>query len=217
MKKTLSVILAVGLFGLQSLLGATASTEKPQSLSDGLHLTGKTTDRWSFDAADVAPTAQSATTKTAWQAMEDHGMVASGNDYSVQHATVNLTAANIIAMYTTPVAIIAAPGAGKTIEITKLSFRITRTSTAFTGGAAAIFQYDSTANGAGTNALDSTIASTVITGSAGSTTSVRNGAVLSDSSAIENKGIYISNGTAVFAAGTGTVVVEVWYVIHGGA
>lgn len=190
-------------------------TERAQSLSDGLRLGNTATDRWSFGG--VTPSAQSVTTKTAWQVLEDHGAVATGTDYSVQHATVAVTAANIIAMYTTPVVIVAAPGSGKTIEIVKLSFRMTRTATAFTGGAAVIFQYDSTANGAGVQALDSTLASTVITGAAGTTTSVRNGAVLSDlSTTLENKGIYISNGTAVFAAGTGTAVVDIWYVVHGG-
>jgi hypothetical protein len=119
-------------------------------------------------------------------------------------------------MYTTPKLLIAAAGAGKSILVTRASFRITRTSTAFTGGGAAIIQYNSTANGAGTNACDSTMASTVITGSAGTTETARNGAVLSDvaSTAIQNVGIYLSNATAVFAAGTGTATVELWYVVY---
>lgn len=133
----------------------------------------------------------------------------------VRHTQVSLTAAQIIAMYTTPVELIAAPGAGKSIAIVKAQFKITRTATAFTGGGAAIIQYDSTANGAGTQACDSTLAATVITGAAGASHSIRNGAVISDSTAtIVNKGVFISNDTAVFAAGTGAAVLDIWYVVN---
>ena len=220
MKKILLILaVASGALALQSpftVLAASPSTEKAQSLSDGLHLGGKTTDR--VAAHGATPVAQDANTVTADKSLQNHGFKATGGDYSLQHVTVNLSAAQIIAMYTTPVQLVAAPGSGKSIVVTKLVFTITRTSTAFTGGAAAIVQYDSTANGAGQNALDSTIASTVITGSAGTTVSLRNGAVIRDlaSTGIQNKGLYISNGTAVFAAGTGTAVVDVYYLVATG-
>jgi hypothetical protein len=133
----------------------------------------------------------------------------------VRHKQVSLTAANIIAMYTTPVVLLAAPGSGKSIAVTKLQFKITRSATAFTGGGAVIVQYDTTANGAGTQSLDSTLAATVVTGAAGTSYSWRNGAVISDSTAtVVNKGLYISNDTAVFAAGTGTATVDIWYVVN---
>lgn len=132
----------------------------------------------------------------------------------VYHVSIPLSAAQIIAMYTTPVQLIAAPGSGHFISVVKANFSITRTSTAFTGGGAAIIQYDSTANGAGTQACDSTLASTVITGSAGLSNSIRNGAIISDSAGLDNKGLYISNATAVFAAGTGTAVADVWYTVN---
>lgn len=132
----------------------------------------------------------------------------------INHVQVSLTAAQIIAMYTTPVVLVAAPGTGKTLAVSRVVFTITRTSTAFTGGGTNIIQYDSTANGAGTNACDSTLAATVVTGASGTSTSLRNGAVISDSSALQNKGIYISNATAVYAAGTGTATVDVWYTLN---
>lgn len=133
---------------------------------------------------------------------------------SVYHKQISLTAAQIIAMYTTPVALVAAPGAGKTLAVNKLIFTITRSATAFTGGGAAIVQYDSTANGGGLQALDSTLAATVITGAAGTSASIRNGAIISDATTtLVNKGLYISNATAVFAAGTGTATVDVWYSV----
>jgi hypothetical protein len=113
---------------------------------------------------------------------------------SVYHKQISLTAAQMIAMYTTPVLLVAAPGSGKTIAVNKLIFTITRTSTAFTGGGVGIVQYDSTANGGGLQALDSTLASTVITGSAGTSATIRNGAIISDATTtLVNKGLYISN------------------------
>ena len=184
--------------------------------SDGLHITSSATQKWgSHDAA--ATVQQTGIDQTAFAVLKTKGLVASGaTDYSVQHKTVTLTAANIIAMYTTPVALIAAPGAGKSIVVQKVAFTITRTSTAFTGGGAPIVQYAATANGGGTQALDSTLAATVITGAAGTTVSFRNGAVVSDaaSTVTQNVGLFISNATAVFAAGMGTATVDIWYVVY---
>lgn len=208
------LILLALLLGIPAAIFAAGSTERPQSLRDGLHVTGATSDRWSFGGA--TPAAQSATTKTAWQSLVDHGVIATGQDYSVRHATVSLTAANLIAMYAAPVALLPAPGSGKSIVVTRVAFTITRTATAFTGGGAAIIQYGTTVNGGGTQALDSTLAATVVTGAAGTTVSCRNGAVISDLAAatIQNAGVYISNATAAFAAGTGTATVDIWYVVY---
>lgn len=164
----------------------------------------------------ATPVTRQGATATPYAALVANGLIASGgSDFTVQHVTVALTAANIIAMYTTPVVLIAAQGAGKSIVVSKLVFTIARTSTAFTGGGAVIVQYAATANGGGTQALDSTLASTVITGSAGTTDTFRNGAIVSDaaSTVTENVGLYISNATAVFAAGTGTATVDIWYVV----
>ena len=126
-------------------------------------------------------------------------------------AVVDLTAAQIIAMYTTPVEVVPAK-TGKAIIVDAVEFDMTRTSTAFTGGGVVAVQYDNTANGAGT-ATHATIAATVVTGAAGETRTFRIPVVLSDiaASAIEGIGLYISNQTAVFAAGTGTARVTVHY------
>jgi hypothetical protein len=131
----------------------------------------------------------------------------------LQAVTVNLTAANLIAMYATPVVIIPAV-AGKAIYIQSVEFDITRTATAFTGGGVVNLQYKNTANGAGTT-LHADIAATVVTGAAGTTHTVRIPSVLSDvaDADITNVGVYISNKTAAFAAGTGTASVTVRYYI----
>lgn len=125
--------------------------------------------------------------------------------------TVALTAAQLIAMYATPVEIVPAVP-GYNIILDSMEFDITRTSTAFTGGGVVAVQYNSTANGAGT-ATTATIAATVVTGSSGRTITARIPVVLSDvaTASITNIGLYISNATAAFAAGTGTAVVRVKY------
>lgn len=207
-------LFVIGYLLVAVIANAAPSTEAVIAKSDGLHIGNKTTDRIGFGAA--TPVAQQAATVTPFAALQTLGLIATGSDYTIQHKTVALTAANLIAMYAAPVVILPAQGAGKSIIVTRLAFTITRTSTAFTGGGAAIFQYGTTVNGGGTQALDSTLASTVITGAAGTTVTARNGAVISDLAAatIQNAGLYISNATAAFAAGTGTAAVDVWYVVQ---
>lgn len=126
---------------------------------------------------------------------------------------VNLTAAQLIAMYAAPVLVVPAV-AGKAILVDSVEFVITRTATAFTGGGVVAVQYDSTVNGGGT-ATHATIAATVVTGAAGTTYTQRIAAVAGQSdiasASIAGKGLYISNATAAFAAGTGTAVLTVRY------
>lgn len=141
--------------------------------------------------------------------------VVSGTGSLTGHVQITLAAADINGMYAAPVLLVSAPGTGKAISVLKVNFTITRTATAFASGGAVIVQYDSTVNGGGTQSLDSTIASTVITGAAGTSHTLRNGAVVSDStSTTDNKGIYISNATGAFTTGTGTATVDVWYTTN---
>lgn len=125
---------------------------------------------------------------------------------------VPLTAAQLIAMYATPVLVVPAVS-NKAIVVDSVEFIITRTSTQFTGGGVVSVQYNSTANGAGTSVQASTIAATVVTGTAGTTYSTRPPATLSDvaTASIKGIGLYISNQTAAFATGTGNAVVRVTY------
>lgn len=136
-------------------------------------------------------------------------------EMEVTSITVSLAAADIIGMYAAPVLLIAAVP-GKMIVVDSFEFVITRTSTAFTGGGVVAPQYDATVHGAGT-AATATLAATVVTGAAGKSYSSRIPVVLSDvaSTATEGIGLYLSNATAAFAAGTGTAVVKINYHIVG--
>jgi hypothetical protein len=79
--------------------------------------------------------------------------------------SVSLTAAQIIALYTTSVEVIPAV-AGKAIILDSFVFDLTGTATQFTGGGVVNLQYKNTANGAGTT-LHADIAATVVTGATG--------------------------------------------------
>lgn len=125
--------------------------------------------------------------------------------------TASLTAAQIIAMYATPVQVIPAIP-GKAIVLDSFEFDLTGTATQFTGGGVVDLQYDSTANGAGTT-LHADIAASVVNNATGRVISVRRPSDLSAiaTASITGKGVYISNKTAAFATGTGTAVLKVRY------
>lgn len=125
--------------------------------------------------------------------------------------SISLTAAQIIALYTTSVEVVPA-AAGKAIVLDSFVFDLTGTATQFTGGGVVNLQYKNTANGAGTT-LHADIAAAVVTGATARVVTVR---TPSDQSSIAtadiiNQGVFIGAKTAVFAAGTGTAVCRVKY------
>ncbi len=130
---------------------------------------------------------------------------------TVQYIEVSLTAAQIIALYTTSVEIIPAV-AGKAIILDSFVFDLTGTATQFTGGGVVNLQYDSTANGAGTT-LHADIAASVVTGATARVLTYRIPKDLSAiaTASINGIGVYIGAKTAVFAAGTGTAICKVSY------
>jgi hypothetical protein len=125
--------------------------------------------------------------------------------------TISLTAAQIIALYTTSVEVIPAV-AGKAIILDSFEFDLTGTATQFTGGGVVNLQYDSTANGAGTT-LHADIAASVVTGATARVLTVRIPKDLSAiaTASITGLGVYIGAKTAAFATGTGTAQVRVKY------
>ena len=139
----------------------------------------------------------------AWTLMADPGYV--------QSVEVELTAAEIIALYTTSIEIVPAV-AGKSIILDSFVFDLTGTATQFTGGGVVNLQYGDTANGAGTT-LHADIAAAVVTGATARTQTLRIPKDLSSiaTASITNVGVYIGAKTAVFATGTGTAKVIVNY------
>lgn len=121
--------------------------------------------------------------------------------------SVNLSAANLIAMGTTPVSLISAPGSGKVILVESIVFKMTRTSTAYTGGGALEFRYT---NASGAKVSADIAATVVTTGGAGTEYNSVAGVVTS-LTPVANAAIVITNATAPFADGTGTAVVTIKY------
>lgn len=123
-------------------------------------------------------------------------------------AEISLSAANIIAMNTTPVTLISSPGSGRVILVHSITLQIIRTATAFTGGGAVEFRYN---NGSGAK-VSADMSSSLITGAAGTAYASVAG-VTAELTVVPAVPLVITNATAAFAAGTGTAKVRVAYSI----
>jgi predicted RecA/RadA family phage recombinase len=122
-----------------------------------------------------------------------------------------LTAAQLIAMYTAPITLIPAPGAGKAVLVDQdILFEMATTATQFTGGGAVSFPY----HGGGTVVHAGSVPASVVTAAAGSSYTLLGSAVAANGTTVPaNTGVDITNATAAFAAGTGTAKVQMRYRI----
>lgn len=143
--------------------------------------------------------------------LADAGITASG--LQVLSASITLNQAAVLAAYATPFQIVAA-SANKVIVPVKATIYTNFQTAAFTAGGVAILQYDSTAHGAGTNALAATIPAAEIT-AASSQIYTLDGVVATALTGITNKGLFFSNQTQAFTGGNAasTVVVTVSYYL----
>lgn len=137
------------------------------------------------------------------------GKVVLGDAAMGNYVVVSLTAAQIIAMFTTPVPLIAAPGAGKAIIVEQWLLEMNTSATAFTGGGAVSAVY----HGGSVNVAGTTIASTVVTAGAGQTLTLVGPSGAAVITVPANTGVDLTNATGVFAAGTGTAKVFIWYEV----
>lgn len=124
---------------------------------------------------------------------------------TVLTAAVTVPKASVLTAYTTPYQLLPAPGSGNVIRINNAILYTNFSSAAFASGGVGIVQYDSTAQGAGTNALSATIPSAEITAAA-SQIYVLGGNVGNALTGLTNKGIYFSNQTGVFTGGGATTL-----------
>lgn len=129
----------------------------------------------------------------------------------VQYAKVSLSSANFLAMYATPIVLVAAGGANTLHVVERIAFEVDYGGAQFAAGGVVAVQYDSTANGAGAAASATTaaavfnaIAADGVVGAAGSLASATAANTV-------NKGLYLSNQTAAFTTGSSTVDVHIWY------
>lgn len=124
-------------------------------------------------------------------------------------AQVTLTAANLIAMNGTPVSVIAAPGAGISIIVSRIIFEMKRTTTAFASGGVISFQYHT----ATTTVHSGTIPATRLTtaGAANTLDLLVTDSPTNSLVCAQNDGIDITNATGGFTTGTGTAIVTIFY------
>jgi hypothetical protein len=136
------------------------------------------------------------------------------SDLVSYRAKFSVSSANILAMYTTPVLVLAAPATGKAIVVQQILFEMTTTATAYANGGIVLFQYDSTANGGGVQVHAGSVAAAAITAGAGTTVQQLVAASSTTTTIVtKEKGIYISNQTAPFITGTGTAKVWIDYQV----
>lgn len=128
-------------------------------------------------------------------------------------ATVTLTAAQITALYDTPVQLIAAPGAGKLVVIDKIVWDIAYGTTQYTAGGAIAAQYGNSAHGVGDAASSSIAAATLNAVAANEVLSASSTQIVSVKTNCINAAVYLSNATADFATGDSTATLYVYYKI----
>lgn len=119
--------------------------------------------------------------------------------------TINLSAADIIAMYTTPVTVLAAPGSGKAIVVDRFVFNFDYGTTQFTGGGNITLKYSGGAT------ITSTMANTKVQAASDSIATV--GALATEVTVSSNTAVQITNASAAFAAGDGTAKLTVYFSV----
>lgn len=185
--------------GLSVVLIGTESKRRTNSSSSGV----ETDPVWTAEKGDYS---------TKAQADLLYAPIGSGG---VTTATINLSSADILGLFTTPKQLVATPGANKIIIPTSIYLSVTRTSTAFTGGGNVAVRYT---DGSGPMAHISAIDASYITGSAGTAVMIPQIAIGVDgveyaTTDFINQPIVLTNDTGVFADGTGTAEVTISYYV----
>lgn len=126
------------------------------------------------------------------------------------YVPLSVTSANILAMFATPVTIIAAPPVGYAIVVNNVMWQMTRSATAYVSGGVVSLVY----TGGAVSPHSGTVPASVITGGAGVVLN-QNGPVSAANGIVvpTNTGIDITNATGAFTTGTGTLRVYVDYSI----
>lgn len=125
---------------------------------------------------------------------------------TIQQVSVTFLPADMVTAYDTPLTLIAAPGAGKMIQVISAAVYTASTGhTAYATGTAPIIQYGTSAHGAGTSAVGAGLVAGDITAASSQVRTL--GQVASTAwTGTTNVPITFSNATGDYTAGTGTNV-----------
>lgn len=134
------------------------------------------------------------------------GLSTNVEQYTVE---VNLSAADLIAMYTTPVQVVAAPGAGYALNFRNAVLIYDSTATAFTGGGVITINY-----GSGGAAQSSNLAATFLTGAGDKVYNLERLNAAGGLTMAVNTALVITNASAAFATGTGVCRLQITYTVH---
>lgn len=159
------------------------------------------------------PTAGGGAFNIASDNLTDGGIANVDLGETVVHTkTVSLTAAQIIGMFATPVELIAAPGSGKALIVSDVTFSFTVGGTQFTGGGSVRVVYAGDTNNILGNATNNDLASSNINGAASFVAIRRTGSGAGIAvNPTANVAVNLTNITGAFAAGDGTLKVFIQY------
>lgn len=124
---------------------------------------------------------------------------------AVQYALVDLTLAELVGCYATPVELVAAPGATKKLMFHRANLYVNYGGTVLADGGAVHIQYKNTANGAGTKATGTLAAATLIAATADTSFGFSPVDTTLVDSATLNGSLCLSAATGNFTGGTGSV------------
>lgn len=137
------------------------------------------------------------------------GADANGQSVTPMQVSIPITSAQILTLFSAPVSLVAAPGAGFALVVDQLVIEMNRTSTAYTGGGAVGPVY----HGSTTAVTAVMAAADVTTGGAGQIIRALGNNIAGGPAVLVNTGIDLAAATANFAAGTGTMKVFISYSI----
>lgn len=198
-----------------------AQPTAPGSLSDDLTSAHIFVGNGANVATDTAMTGDIAITNAGVTTIQNNavttakiidGAVTTGklSEDTLQYVSVPVSAAQIALLYANPLLMIASIGAHELIVIDHCVIEFDYNAAQYTAGGALGLQYDNTANLAGV-AASSTEAAATINGFTADNMFRLTGATVGLAANMTDKGIFLSNDTAAFATGDGTMTVNLTY------
>lgn len=155
-----------------------------------------------------------------WPANGTNGIAANSilfsnlDSHIAKTSDITLTNPQLLALFTTPITLVAAQGAGSLIEVMGVTLENVYGTAAFTSGGVISINYK---NGGTLTAAATTIAATFLTSPTANQSTLLTPALASAlSSNVVNMPVVITNATGNFATGDGTVIVHCRYRVHTG-